>query len=94
MENKSINKARQTDRAFGKGHTGFKHLGMMAVCCLVPLIAALLLKQLGYSGIANYLILFLCPILHLFMMRGMFTNQAEPQVHSKNQNHPGDTRRC
>ena len=92
MENKAIDKSRQTERECSKGHTGFKHLGMMAVCCLIPLAAALLLKQLGYSGIANYLILFLCPIMHLFMMRGMFMNQAEAQVNSKNQNHPGDTR--
>lgn len=83
MENKLIDKTEQTEKGCSKDHAGFRHLGMMLICCLVPLAAAFILKQLGYSGIASYLILFLCPIMHLFMMKGMFTNQDKPQSDGK-----------
>lgn len=54
------------------GHGGIKHMLMMLACCLVPLALVLILKQSGYNGAAGYLILLVCPLLHLFMMRGMF----------------------
>lgn len=83
METKTTDKTQQTEKDCSKGHAGFKHLGMMLICCLVPLAAAFALKQFGYSGVASYLVLLLCPIMHLFMMRGMLKNQAEPQANIK-----------
>ncbi len=50
---------------------GLKHALMMLMCCLAPLGIVLLLKQNGYDGAANYLLLLLCPLMHFFMMRGM-----------------------
>ena len=55
---------------------GVKHLGMMLICCLVPLVVALTLKMFGYAGVASYLVLLLCPLMHLFMMKDMFTNRV------------------
>lgn len=59
------------------GHGGIKHLLLMLVCCLAPLGLVLLLKQSGYDGAASYLILLLCPLMHLFMMRGMGHKQQD-----------------
>ncbi|SDD72615.1 Protein of unknown function [Sporomusa acidovorans] len=56
---------------------GFKHMVMMLLCCLAPLGLVLLLRQSGYDGEANYLVLLLCPLMHLFMMRGMGHNHNE-----------------
>ncbi len=49
-----------------------KHSLIMLLCCLVPLVILGVLWAAGVSG--NYLIwgvLLLCPLLHIFMMRGM-----------------------
>lgn len=54
-----------------------KNLLMMLLCCLAPLGVALLLQLYGYSGAASYLVLLLCPLLHLFMMRGMFKTTSD-----------------
>jgi hypothetical protein len=50
---------------------GWKHMVMMMVCCLAPLGLVLLLKQNGYDGSANYLVLLMCPLMHFVMMRSM-----------------------
>ncbi len=49
-----------------------KHTLIMLLCCLIPLAILGVLWAVGISG--SYLILgvvLLCPILHIFMMRGM-----------------------
>lgn len=49
-----------------------KHALIMILCCLIPLVILGVLWATGFSG--NYLILvviLLCPLLHVFMMRGM-----------------------
>lgn len=51
--------------------SGWKHMVMMMVCCLAPLGLVLLLKQSGYEGSANYLVLLMCPLMHFLMMRSM-----------------------
>lgn len=89
MENKVIDTIQPPKKGCDKKHSGFKHLGMMLICCLVPLTAALVLKQLGYSGISSYLILLLCPIMHLFMMKDMFKDQGAPQSNIQNKNSSG-----
>ena len=86
METKTIDENHQTEPKCRKGHAGIKHLGMMLLCCMVPLVTAFGLKQLGYSGIASYLVLLLCPIMHLFMMKDMFTNRDEAVSGIKKEN--------
>lgn len=44
---------------------------LMMLCCLVPTGGVLALTAIGYESTANYLMLLLCPLMHLFMMRGM-----------------------
>ncbi len=49
-----------------------KHALIMILCCLIPLALLVVLWAIGISG--SYLILevlLLCPLLHIFMMRGM-----------------------
>lgn len=50
---------------------GKKHMLLMILCCLTPIGLIWVLNQTGYSGNLSYLMLFLCPLMHLFMMRGM-----------------------
>ncbi|MDU2065078.1 MAG: DUF2933 domain-containing protein [Sporomusaceae bacterium] len=54
-----------------------KHMLMMFVCCLTPIAAVLLLKLSGYEGTASYLVFLLCPLVHLFMMKGMGHKKQE-----------------
>lgn len=62
--------------------SGFKHMLLMIACCLAPVGVALLLKVSGYEGAANYLVFLLCPLMHLFMMKGM--------LHKKQETEPSD----
>ncbi|AIF53328.1 DUF2933 domain-containing protein [Pelosinus sp. UFO1] len=65
-------KGQETSHAQHQGcGGGWKHMVMMMVCCLAPLGLVLLLKQSGYEGSANYLVLLMCPLMHFFMMRSM-----------------------
>ena len=49
-----------------------KHLILMAVGCLLPIIAlaAIYLFQIQVSTVLLFGLFLLCPALHLFMMRG------------------------
>lgn len=62
--------AKKTDQAHSCGG-GIKHTLLMLICCLAPLGILLFLQQNGDVGAAGYLVLLLCPLMHLFMMRGM-----------------------
>jgi peptidoglycan/LPS O-acetylase OafA/YrhL len=57
---------------------GLKHMLMMVACCLAPIGAVFLLNLSGYEGAASYLIFLLCPLMHLFMMKGMGHKKQEP----------------
>jgi len=48
------------------------HLLMMALCCLIPIILIIGLLSLfeGSSKYWTWLIILLCPLMHIFMMRG------------------------
>jgi hypothetical protein len=50
-------------------HSGLKHMALMAACCLVPVAGAVVLSRLGYGSAAGFLMLLLCPLMHVFMMR-------------------------
>jgi len=54
-----------------------KHVLMMVACCLIPVIGILFLRQQGYEGTGNYLLFLLCPLMHLFMMRGVHNRKNE-----------------
>jgi membrane-bound metal-dependent hydrolase YbcI (DUF457 family) len=69
MEKRSTDETTNQSQPCRK-HAGIGHLLMMALCCLAPLAAVFALNRLGYDGAAGYLMLLLCPLMHLFMMRG------------------------
>lgn len=52
-----------------------KHMLFMLVCCLTPIGAIFLLKLSGYEGPGIYLVLLLCPVMHIFMMKKMVRNK-------------------
>ena len=54
------------------------HLGLMLLCCLVPLagIAAILLFRVPVSSVLYFGLVLLCPLMHLFMMRTMRHDHA------------------
>jgi len=60
-----------------------KHTLIMVLCCLIPLAILGVLWATGISG--NYLVLgviLLCPLLHIFMMRGMHKGSGEGDGHT------------
>jgi len=48
----------------------------MVLCCALPLIALFAFSSLGLLGIlgkwGTYALILLCPLAHIWMMRGMF----------------------
>jgi hypothetical protein len=60
-----------------------KHALIMVLCCLIPLAILAVLWAIGVSG--SYLIfgvILLCPLLHIFMMRGMSKGSGEGGGHA------------
>ena len=60
-----------------------KHMLFMVLCCLIPLAILGVLWAIGVSG--SYLILgviLLCPLLHIFMMRGMHKRNGDGDGHA------------
>lgn len=47
------------------------HSLMMILCCAVPLVLILALSVLGFSSYSFWLVLLLCPLMHLLMMKDM-----------------------
>ncbi len=59
-----------------------RHTLIMALCCLIPLVILAVLWAIGVSG--SYLIfglILLCPLLHIFMMRGMYKGSGDSGGH-------------
>lgn len=59
-----------------------KHALIMVLCCLIPLVILGVLWAIGISG--GYLILgvmLLCPLLHIFMMRGIHKRGGDGSSH-------------
>jgi cytochrome b561 len=55
------------------------HFLAMVLCCAIPLIGILALSASGVLGSwAYFLMIMLCPLGHIFMMRGMHSSHAEP----------------
>lgn len=55
-----------------KESPGLSHAVKMLLCCLIPLALLAILAYSGMSlkGFGLLAVLLLCPLLHLFMMRG------------------------
>ena len=60
-----------------------KHMLIMVLCCVIPLVTLGVLWAIGVSG--SYLIfgvILLCPLLHIFMMRGRHQGNGEASSHA------------
>jgi len=59
----------------------------MGLCCALPLIAIFAFSSLGILGILGkwgvYALILLCPLAHLWMMRGMFRAPEDNKVQQK-----------
>ena len=54
------------------------HFLAMVLCCAIPIVGILALSASGVLGSwAYFLVFLLCPLGHIFMMRGMHSSHAE-----------------
>jgi hypothetical protein len=62
-------------------HSGNKHMLIMLLCCLVPLAIVFAVTTLGVplGNIATFALVLMCPLMHLFMMKGMMGHGAQDQ---------------
>lgn len=57
------------------------HFLAMVLCCAIPIVGILALSAFGVLGSWAYLLMILlCPLGHIFMMRGMHSTHAEQNV--------------
>ncbi len=60
------------------------HLLAMVLCCAIPIVGILALSALGVLGSwAYFLMILICPLGHIFMMRGMHSAHADPNTHTE-----------
>lgn len=70
-----------------KNHSHGKHMLFMVIGCLAPILILVLLNFLGLGNktltkaISSFGFL-LCPLMHIFMIKGMFSNK-ESQCHKE-----------
>lgn len=63
-----------------KDHSHGKHILFMLIGCLAPILIVVILKNLGFGNgfftkaISSFGFL-LCPLMHIFMMKGMMSNK-------------------
>ena len=58
------------------------HFLAMVLCCAIPIVGILALSAFGVLGSwAYWLIILICPLGHIFMMRGMHSAHAESNTH-------------
>jgi len=67
-------------------HNGKKHGLLMLLCCLVPILAVVLLPRLGLNlgpigKLAPYAMFLLCPLMHIGMMIGMSKGNKKEDCH-------------
>ena len=64
-----------------------RHALLMIACCVIPLalIVAVSVFRIDLGGAGYWAILLLCPLMHLFMMRGMHNHGegASRHVHGE-----------
>ncbi len=61
--------------------SGTKHLLLMLACCLIPIAGLLAIAVLGLSpgwlsALLPFAMVLLCPLMMIFMMRGMMSGQS------------------
>ena len=57
------------------------HFLAMVLCCAIPIVGILVLSAFGVLGSWAYLLIFLiCPLGHIFMMRGMHSNPKDAEL--------------
>ncbi|MGE5619195.1 MAG: DUF2933 domain-containing protein [Sphingomonadaceae bacterium] len=73
-------------------HSGNRHMMIMLLCCLIPMVAvfAVTILNIPLSSLATYALVALCPLLHIFMMKGMLGRgkQDQPSCHDSKQETP------
>jgi hypothetical protein len=58
------------------------HFLAMILCCAIPIVGILVLSAFGVLGSWAYLLMILiCPLGHIFMMRGMHSAHADSNTH-------------
>lgn len=71
------------NKEYGHG----KHMILMLLGCLIPIIAigAMRYFNVGANGLSKYssLLFLLCPLMHIFMMKGMMGHGKE-SCHEEN----------
>jgi putative Mn2+ efflux pump MntP len=54
------------------------HYLLMVLCCTLPILGFFILPLLGFSdSVAYYALFLLCPIGHIYMMKGMHKKSCE-----------------
>ena len=57
------------------------HFLAMALCCAIPIVGILTLSAFGVLGSWAYVLLILvCPLGHIFMMRGMHSDSKDAEL--------------
>ena len=67
-------------------HNNTKHLLLMLACCLIPLALIAAVAVFGVSlgslgAYLPYLLVLACPLMMIFMMRGMGHEQSDEHAH-------------
>jgi Ca2+/Na+ antiporter len=64
-----------------------KHNFFMLLCCLIPLFLLFILFTLKIQirGILFLAVLILCPLMHIFMMKGMHEDSDNSLSHNRHQ---------
>ncbi len=70
-------------------HNGTRHMLLMALCCLIPIALIAAVSIFGFSlgalsGLLPYALALMCPLMMIFMMRGMAHGQGDEHA----QHHP------
>ena len=67
------------------------HAMMMIICCGIPIVGIMALSSLGILGSWGYYALILvCPLGHIFLMRGMHSNSKRLIVPQKLESQKGE----
>ncbi|MHB1006025.1 MAG: DUF2933 domain-containing protein [Chloroflexota bacterium] len=66
-----------------------KHMLLMVLCCAIPLavLAAVNVFRIDLGNIGYFAIVLLCPLMHIFMMRGMGHDHSSHQTEAKQSCH-------
>lgn len=74
-------------------HNGTKHLLIMLACCLIPIALILAVSLFGLSlgsltPLLPYALALMCPLMMIFMMRGMGHGHGDEHSHQHHSDAP------